>query len=231
MEHHVVRSTTIAPTMAPIYSQAVRVGDLVFVSGQPRIDMSTAVDPTTARGVPGGFEAEVRQAFANLDAVLRAAGRGLEHVVKVTMFVAEVNSCAPQYTNNFSGQALRVSSVGYDWHPREFGRRPKMSPAKTPAPSARATSHSTRNWTFLTNHGHVMVFLGHDPDARVRDIAAAVGITERAAQAILGELEADGYLTKVRVGRRNRYEIHPELAFRHPAEAGQPIGELLRIFA
>ena len=74
------------------------------------------------------------------------------------------------------------------------------------------------------------VFLSRDPEARVRDIAAAVGITERATQAILGELEADGYLTRVKVGRRNRYEIHPELTFRHPAESGRPIGELLRIF-
>jgi len=89
MEHHVVRSPSMPTAMAPIYSQAVRAGDLIFVSGQPGIDTSSAVDPTTLRGVPGGFEAEVRQAFANLEAVLRAAGSGLEYVVKVTMFVAD----------------------------------------------------------------------------------------------------------------------------------------------
>jgi DNA-binding IclR family transcriptional regulator len=87
-----------------------------------------------------------------------------------------------------------------------------------------------RTWNFLTNHGHVLVFLSRDPEARIRDVAAAVGITERAAQAILAELESDGYVTKVKVGRRNRYEIHPELTFRHPAESGRPISELLRIF-
>jgi len=88
-----------------------------------------------------------------------------------------------------------------------------------------------RTWNFLTNHGHVLVFLSRDPEARIRDVAAAVGITERATQAILGELESDGYVTKVKVGRRNRYEIHPEQQFRHPAESARPIGELLRIFA
>jgi len=93
-----------------------------------------------------------------------------------------------------------------------------------------AATTSARTWNFLTNHGHVLVFLSRDPEARIRDIAAAVGITERAAQAILGELESDGYVTKVKVGRRNRYEIHPELTFRHPAESGRPIAELLRIF-
>ena len=87
-----------------------------------------------------------------------------------------------------------------------------------------------RTWNFLTNHGHVLVFLSRDPEARIRDVADAVGITERAAQAILGELETDGYVTKVKVGRRNRYEIHPELTFRHPAESARPIAELLRIF-
>ncbi|HTY72685.1 MAG TPA: winged helix-turn-helix transcriptional regulator [Actinomycetes bacterium] len=95
--------------------------------------------------------------------------------------------------------------------------------ADTGTPAARA-------WTFLTNHGHVMVFLSRQPDARIRDVAAAVGITERATQAILSELEADGYLTRVKAGRRNRYELHPDLTFRHPIEASRPIGELLRIF-
>jgi DNA-binding IclR family transcriptional regulator len=82
-------------------------------------------------------------------------------------------------------------------------------------------------WTFLTNHAHVLVTLHHDPDLRQRDIAALVGITEGAVQRILHELEADGYLEVRRIGRRNHYEIHPELGLRHPLEAGHAVGELL----
>jgi hypothetical protein len=83
-------------------------------------------------------------------------------------------------------------------------------------------------WTFLTNHAHVLVCIAEDPDARGREIAAAVGITERAVQSIIGDLEADGYLTRTRVGRRNRYEVHPDLPLRHPLERDHSIGDLLK---
>jgi len=89
---------------------------------------------------------------------------------------------------------------------------------------------SPKEWTFLSNHGHVMVALGRDPHARVRDIAVLVGITERAVQAILVDLEEEGYLTRERVGRRNQYQLHPDRAFRHPAEADRPVRDLLEIF-
>ena len=87
-----------------------------------------------------------------------------------------------------------------------------------------------RTWTFLSNHGHVLVQVSRDPQARLRDLAEVVGITERSAQAILADLEEGGYVTKARVGRRNSYQVHPELAFRHPAEADRPIGSLIQIF-
>ena len=87
------------------------------------------------------------------------------------------------------------------------------------------------SWTFLSNHGHVLVHVSREPQSRLRDVAEAVGITERSAQAILADLEEGGYVTKERLGRRNSYQVHPELAFRHPAEAGRPIGALLQIFA
>lgn len=57
-------------------------------------------------------------------------------------------------------------------------------------------------WTFLTNHAHVLNCIADDPESRLRDIAARVGITERAAQAIVSDLEAGGYLTRTRAGRR-----------------------------
>ena len=85
-------------------------------------------------------------------------------------------------------------------------------------------------WTFLTNHGHVLIYVHRNPDARVRDIAAAVGITERAAQTILSDLEDGGYLRKTKVGRRNTYSVNPRGQFRHPEEAGHRIGDLLVLF-
>ena len=85
-------------------------------------------------------------------------------------------------------------------------------------------------WTFLTNHAHVLVWISNNPHSRVRDIAASVGITERAAQSILRDLEQDGYVSKERVGRRNAYTVHPELPLRHPIESHHAVGELLRLF-
>jgi DNA-binding IclR family transcriptional regulator len=87
------------------------------------------------------------------------------------------------------------------------------------------------DWTFLTNHAHVMVCLRRDPSARLRDVADAIGITERAAQRIVAELEADGYLTRAREGRRNRYTLHEGLPLRHRLEGGSRIGGLLDLLA
>jgi hypothetical protein len=87
------------------------------------------------------------------------------------------------------------------------------------------------SWTFLTNHGHVLVCIATDPGVRGRDIAARVGITERAAQAIIADLVGEGYVTRTRVGRRNHYKINPDRPLRHPVEQPHSIGELLRLVA
>lgn len=92
-------------------------------------------------------------------------------------------------------------------------------------------TRSTGRWTFLTNHARVLLGIARDPQARLRDVAATAGITERAAQAIVADLEAAGYITRTRVGRRNRYTIDPRRGFRHPAEADQRIEGLLALFA
>ncbi len=89
---------------------------------------------------------------------------------------------------------------------------------------------STRNWTFLTNHGHVLLAIARNPTARLRDVADEVGVTERAAQAIVADLEAGGYLRRTRVGRRNEYTVNPSGHFRHPAEADRQVGDLLALF-
>jgi DNA-binding transcriptional ArsR family regulator len=86
---------------------------------------------------------------------------------------------------------------------------------------------STRHWTFLSNHGHVLVCLAQNPDARLRDVAQAVGITERAVQKIVSDLEEAGVVMREREGRRNRYSLHTERPLRHPIEAHRTVGALL----
>lgn len=88
---------------------------------------------------------------------------------------------------------------------------------------------AARAWTFLTNHGHVLVCLAGDPDARLRDVAERVGVTERAVQQIVGELEQEGYVVKERAGRRNHYTVARDGRFRHPVEAGARVGDLLDV--
>ncbi len=83
------------------------------------------------------------------------------------------------------------------------------------------------DWTFLSNHGHVLLCVAAVPDARIRDIAAAVGITERAAQRILADLVEAGYLERTLEGRRNRYALHPELPLRHPLEREHSVARMI----
>src|SRR2546423_10560129 len=83
-------------------------------------------------------------------------------------------------------------------------------------------------WDFLTNHAHVLTCVAHDPGIRLRDIAAAVGITERAAHRILSELVEEGYVLRERQGRRNRYQVKPDLPLRHPLVEGRAVGDLLK---
>lgn len=92
-----------------------------------------------------------------------------------------------------------------------------------------AAGRPSSAWTFLTNHSHVLLCLAADPDARLRDVAERVGITERAVQQIVGDLERGGVLTRERVGRRNRYAVHPDTRLRHPVEAAHTVRELLAL--
>jgi DNA-binding Lrp family transcriptional regulator len=83
-------------------------------------------------------------------------------------------------------------------------------------------------WTFLTNHAHVLLCIAADPSIRIREIASLVGITERAAQRIVAELESEGYVSHHRVGRRNRYVVYGDRPLRHPLEHHLGISALLR---
>ena len=87
-----------------------------------------------------------------------------------------------------------------------------------------------RTWTFLTNHARALILIAETPGIRLREIAARIGITERAAQRIVAELEAAGYLTHDKIGRRNQYHIRPEAYLRHPLENDVEVGQLLELF-
>jgi hypothetical protein len=88
---------------------------------------------------------------------------------------------------------------------------------------------AAHRWMFFTNHFLVLDSVAGEPDLRVRDIAALVGITERATQAILSDLAREGYVERVRTGRRNRYAVRRSAAFRHPLLQGTTIGAVLDV--
>jgi predicted transcriptional regulator len=90
-------------------------------------------------------------------------------------------------------------------------------------------SPAAARWDFLTNHAHVLTCVAHDPGIRLRDVAAAVGITERAAHRIVSELVEEGYVLRERRGRRNRYQVVAGLPMRHPLVQEREVGELLEI--
>ena len=85
------------------------------------------------------------------------------------------------------------------------------------------------NWTIFSNHGHVLFCLARDPGARLRDVAADVGITERAVQKIVRDLHDGGMISVTKSGRRNRYRIHKKQTLRHEIEASCRIRDLIRV--
>lgn len=111
-------------------------------------------------------------------------------------------------------------------------RRPSTADGRSNrSPERRVRSvrggNTVSGWTFLSNHGHVLVCIAANPDARLRDIAEAVGITERAVFGIVRDLEQAGYVERAREGRRNHYLVHTGQPLRHPLEGGHVIGDLL----
>ena len=87
------------------------------------------------------------------------------------------------------------------------------------------------NWTFLTNHARVLLCIARDSGARLRDIAAELGITERSAFAIVTDLIQAGYVVKVKDGRRNRYQIRAHLPLPEPTSRERTIGEVLGLLS
>ena len=105
------------------------------------------------------------------------------------------------------------------------------SPFAKPLLSMLPPVATSADWTFLSNHGHVLVALARDPEATMREVAHHVGITERAVQLLVRDLEQAGYLQITRVGRRNRYTIATELPLRHPLERDTAIGDFLGLLS
>jgi MarR family len=90
---------------------------------------------------------------------------------------------------------------------------------------------SSGAWTLLTGHGHVLVEIARNPEARIRDISEVAGITERTVQAIVADLEAAGYITRTRTGRRTVYTVNKDSVFRHSAQEGLRVGPFLDVLA
>jgi DNA-binding MarR family transcriptional regulator len=91
--------------------------------------------------------------------------------------------------------------------------------------------NESSSWTFFTNHAHVMVCLARSGDRPLREVAVDIGITERAVQRIVADLEEGGYLKREREGRRNRYSLILDTPLRHSLEADHSIGDVLRVLA
>lgn len=107
-----------------------------------------------------------------------------------------------------------------------------LSANKSPefaASPARNRPESRHRWTFLTNHSHVLILLNTEPDLVLREIAARVGITERAIQQILTDLENEGFIEREKIGRRNHYRVKPDHYLRHPIESHCKIADLLSL--
>ena len=104
--------------------------------------------------------------------------------------------------------------------PRSTTRLPPVAPTKEKA---------GLQWTFLTNHSHVLVLLARNPSVVLREVAQQVGITERAVQRIIADLEAGGIVEREKIGRQNHYQIRANHSLRHPIEAHRTIGDLLAL--
>jgi DNA-binding transcriptional ArsR family regulator len=110
---------------------------------------------------------------------------------------------------------------------RRSGRTPSRAPNRSVGVQATAAPAPPSRWTFLTNHSHVLILLSQNQSIVLREVAARVGITERAVQRIIADLEEAGFIQREKVGRQNRYRIKTNRPLRHPIEAHRTIGDLV----
>ena len=112
--------------------------------------------------------------------------------------------------------------------------RSKLAPTPRPAKKNKPVDDPTTQpekvrWTFLTNHAHVLILLSQDSSLVLREVALRIGITERAVQRIIADLEHDGFIEREKVGRKNQYRIQSKRALRHPVESHRSIGDLIEL--
>jgi predicted transcriptional regulator len=114
----------------------------------------------------------------------------------------------------------------------------RLMPSASPSPTSDARMKARRRdgavypqpasrWTFLTNHTHVLTLLSQYPSIVLREVAIRVGITERAVQRIIHELEQDGFIVRKKVGRQNHYQVKGNMHLRHPIEEHCSIQQLI----
>jgi predicted transcriptional regulator len=115
----------------------------------------------------------------------------------------------------------------------QTGKRGRKTKQVDDKPNSRVSmeplSKQPHRWTFLTNHAHVLIVLRAQPEMVLREVAHQVGITERAVQRIIQDLETAGFIRRQKIGRQNQYEVLADQPLRHPIEAHRTIGDLLRL--
>lgn len=120
-------------------------------------------------------------------------------------------------------------SVSSRKRPRTASPARARSRASARGPGSSSPGAAGAHWTFLSNHAHVLVLLPRSPSLVLREVAEKVGITERAVQRIIADLEAGGIIVRERMGRQNRYRIRAEKSLRHPLESHRTVGDLLAL--
>ncbi|QDU49547.1 helix-turn-helix transcriptional regulator [Gimesia panareensis] len=125
----------------------------------------------------------------------------------------------------------KSSNKGQSRKAAQGDRKGKVAPASKAdsAPDSKSTAETGHRWTFLTNHAHVLIVLHRNPTIVLREVALEVGITERAVQRIIQDLEEEGFLQREKIGRQNHYEVLTDQALRHPIEKHKSIGDLLNL--
>jgi hypothetical protein len=128
----------------------------------------------------------------------------------------------------------RKKSIGSSRKRSRIARAPDRSPsgsraAGATAPGTPLSELAGPQWTFLTNHGHVLVLLSRNPSLVLREVALRVGITERAVQRIIADLETSGFIEREKIGRQNHYRFRADQPLRHPNESHRTIGDLLAL--
>lgn len=107
--------------------------------------------------------------------------------------------------------------------------KPTQTATKMLSSAKASTDQAGSKWTFLTNHAHVLILLAQDSSMVLREVAIRIGITERAVQRIIADLEEGGFIEREKVGRQNQYRISAKQPLRHPIESHRTIGDLLQM--